>query len=616
MSPETDYWRRILRERISRRRALQAAALGGVGLAGATVIGCGGGKEEGGGGATVTPEARQGGPQEVINPQEQTPPTTGGFARYAWTSDPLSLDPQRNLSWTTDYFVSGGAYSRLYKFQTGPGISPTSYLPTPDVAESYEETPDHLTWTFKLRPDVKWQNKPPLNGRALVAGDVVATYKRFIEGSGPQPQPARYAIVLQEIVDSVEAPDDSTVVFNLKVPYPWFLNTVSSASYLWILSQEAVNGDIDPAKDSGVIGTGPWILDRYEPSKKADWIKNPDYFVSRDGIQVPYMDGFTLNIVPEYATQKAQFQASNLDYIPTQPKDVLEIANTVSGVQITRGALANLLNFIFFGQAEPNPFKDERVRRAVSMALDRDALLEVVYNISTLRNAGYEPVEAWHNIVPAGLTNWWLDPKSHDMSTAGQWYDYDPAQAKALLSAAGFPDGLDADFHFATAIYGGDFETAAEATPAMLRDAGIRPNVIADAYGEYITTVFPGKEVSGIVFALETIFSEVDEYLWHMYNPQGARNHTGWDDPQLTQMIENQRIEADEDARRAIIYDIQRYVSDRMYYVPATVGGSSTYGSYQRWDRNVGVFTGASFAVWSETTPYLWLSEDAPGRKA
>jgi peptide/nickel transport system substrate-binding protein len=616
MSKQGSYWRRTLEQRISRRRALQAAALGAAGLTGAAVVGCAGEEEEG----EVTPEAteevQKGGPNEVVDAKEEKPPIPGGTGRGAWASDPLSLDPQRNLSWVTDYFLSAAAYSRLYKYDSGEHITkPTDYLTAPDVAESYEVTPDHLQWTFKLRPDVKFHNKPPLNGRLLVAEDVVATYRRFIEGSGPQPQPARYAMILGELIDSVEAPDEQTVVFKMKVPYPPFLTTIASAQYLWILSREAVDGDIDPAKEDGVIGTGPWMLKSYEPAKAAEWLKNPDYFLVRDGVPLPYLDGYTMYVVPEYATQKAQFQAANIDALILEPKDVMDVVGSVPDCQITRGDPMNLLNFMYFGQKEPNPFKDERVRRAVSMAVDRDAILEAQYNISTLRDAGYEPTSAWHNVVPAGLTRWWLDPQSEEMGAAGQYYKYDPAEAKKLLAAAGYPDGIDTDYHFATAIYGAGFETAAEATAAYLREAGINPNVIAEPYTTYITTIFGGgPEVSGIVFAYETPFTEVDDYLWHMYNPKGARNHGHLDDPDLTQMVNDQRVEADVDKRREIIWDIQRYASDKMYYVPATSAAASGYVAYQRWVRNVGVFRTASFAVYTETTMFSWHDEDDPTR--
>jgi ABC-type transport system substrate-binding protein len=431
-----------------------------------------------------------------------------------------------------------------------------------------------------------------------VAEDVAATYDRFVN------LPARFKQSLA-MVDRVETPDDRTVVFKLNMPYPHFLTTMASPSYLWILSREAATGEIDPA--TVWIGTGPFIREKFEPSKETFSAKHPEYFLS----PLPYVDGIRTAIVPEAAQRVSQFIAGNTDTQFISSLDLESILRSVPDVQLIGddGNVGNLLNFFYFSGIDPeSPFKDERVRRAASMAIDRDALIEVVYNISVNERLGIQRETRWHNIVPAGLSKWWLDPKGDEIGDAGRWYEFNPAESKKLLSAAGYDDGLPTELHFTAGIYAfTGYDTAAEAIIPMLNEAGfnVQPKV-EDYLAEYITKTFLG-EFKDMAFGLETIFTEVDEYLFNMLHPDGIRNHGKIDDPELTSMIEDQRLEPDPERRKEIIYDIQRYVSDKMYYVPLIIGGSSQFVVAHPWVGNFGKYNTASFGITTESTMHLFL---------
>jgi peptide/nickel transport system substrate-binding protein len=595
MIERKSFWQRYARRRVSRRQALQLVAVGGGGLALAAA--CGGG---GGGG-----EPTEGGPGQLINPEPDESIVPGGIYRDAFTGDPLTLDAQQNLSFTTDLFVSGFVYSRLYKYRTAPGYDPTLYDADPDVAESHEISDDGLTWTFTLRPGVKFHNKAPLNGRELDSEDVAETFRRFIE------LPARYEIVLRRTIDRVETPEPNRVVFHLKFPYAAFLNQMASATYLWILSKEAAAGDIDLVQPGGVIGTGPWVLEEYTPSQVIRYVRNPEWYAA----PLPHLDGYTAAIVPEYATRQAQFLAGNLDSHAPNANDLIDVVNRTQGAQVTVGNFPNVLNFFFFDfNVNPDsPFRDERVRRAVSMAVDRDGLLEALYNLSVVQNAGYQMTARWHNVIPGGLTRWWLDPQGEAIGDAGQWYRYDPDAARALLAEAGYADGFSTEVHHPSAIYGSTFDQGAEAIIPFLRAVGISTETKQESYADYITRTFVG-DLNGMAFALETPFSDPDEYLHAMYHPDGVRNHSKIDDPELTAMIEAQSIETDVDRRIEMVHDIQRYLSDKMYYVPLVVFGAPGLNVTQPWVRNVGVYQTASFGAGTEGLVYIGLDEDAPGR--
>ncbi len=608
MTRRKSFWHRYVQQRITRRRALQLAAMSGGGLVLAAACGGGGGEEEQPEG-TGTPSA-QGGPGEVINPQENKNIPPGGTYRTAIPTGPYGLDPQQNLSFTTESYVSGYVYSRLYKFKTDPGFETTLYEAVPDIAESHEVTDDGMTWTFTLRPGIKFHNKSPLNGRELDSEDVVKTFERFI-GKTDAPG-ARYQMVLERTVDSVEAPDANTVVFHLKFPYAPFLTQIASASYLWILSKEAATGDIDPALAENVIGTGPWVLDEYEPDVVLRYSKNPEWY----GAPLPYCDANTLQIVPEYATRLAQMRAGNLDATAPNFADVASLVSDIPGAQVLPGNPYNILNFMFFDfNVNPDsPFKDPNVRRAVSMSIDRDGLLEALYDLRAVRDQGYNIEARWHNALPAGLSRYWLDPKSEEMGDAGKWYEYNPTEAKALLEQAGYPDGFSTELHRVEGVYGQTFDDGGEAVVPMVNAVGVKAQSIVDDYGSYISDIFYKGNLTGMAYALETVFADPDEYLFAMYHPDGPRNHSHIDDPDLTQMIEDQATETDLDERVRKVQDIEKYVSDKMYYVPLVVYGVGAIGVYHPWVLNVGVWGLASFAGGTETSLYLGLAEDAPGR--
>ena len=152
-------------------------------------------------------------------------------------------------------------YSRLVRHKVGADVPPGTFSVEPDLAERWEEL-DDTTYVFHLRQGVKWHNKPPLNGRELVAEDVKFTYDRFLTEKG---NANRY---LLEPVDRIEVVDRYTVKFVLKEPFVWLVDTLAYPWSTWIVAPELVQQYGDLKKPERAIGTGPFILERYEPNVK------------------------------------------------------------------------------------------------------------------------------------------------------------------------------------------------------------------------------------------------------------------------------------------------------------------------------------------------------------
>ena len=234
---------------------------------------------------------------------EAGPPKRGGILRVRGF-DPPHFDPHlatANFTQSTLSFV----YSKLVRHKVGADIPPGKFIVEPDLAERWEEL-DDTTYVFHLRQGVKWHNKPPVNGREFVAEDVKFTYDRFMT------EKANGNRYLLDSVDRIEVVDRYTVKFVLKEPYVWFLSVLAYPTSMWIIAPEVVEKYGDLKKSETAIGTGPFILERYEPNIKSVFKRNPDYY--RDG--QPYVDGVDWLVITDESTGLAMYRTGQLDCGP------------------------------------------------------------------------------------------------------------------------------------------------------------------------------------------------------------------------------------------------------------------------------------------------------------
>jgi peptide/nickel transport system substrate-binding protein len=609
---DSNYWARFAARRLSRRRALGAGAAG---LAALGLTACGGGNNNKNNAANASKAATStsaasasptraattaaspapatgGSPAPAGSPAAGAQPQAPGYNPQLKSGGTLQvvmvvnppLDPYENSTYSTQY-LAGYGYSRLFRFNSGPDPKISlSRQPVPDLVESYE-IPDGTTYTLHLRTNAMFH--PPLN-RPLTSADVMASWQRFTT----DPKNTNSG-VYAPIVDSLTAPDDKTVVFKLKQPYAPFLNKLANPQYLWIMSKDAVDGKIDPSQQ--LVGTGPWILDNKTPTA-ISWKKNPNYFIKG----LPYADGVVINIIPDTATQEAQFQAGKIDILNVPVADVDSVKKQVPKANVVE-YVGNLLAFLFFTNiSNPNsPFKDPRMRQAASLALDRKALLDLVYS-----GKG-----AWDNLINPGLGKWWLDPQGPDIGDAGKWFKHDPQQAKQLIQAAGFAD-TQFKFIYPNNAYGDVYNSASDAIRGMLSDAGFKLTVVTvDYLKDYINNgqgiFFKGAPDNTIVHALQTPFTDPDDYLFGMLTPKGNRNHEGVNDPDITNLVTQEQQTLDDNKRQQLVWQIQRMQDTAMYY-PPTVNGS-TFTFQQPWIQNY--FVADDYGFGTESFMYVSINK-------
>ncbi|RHW37462.1 ABC transporter substrate-binding protein [Lysinibacillus yapensis] len=459
---------------------------------------------------------------------EEGTPKEGGTLSFYDFDDPKTLDPHKSIASATNSRI-GLVYNKLVTFATGPDNFSSDEI-VPDLAKDWEISEDGKTYTFHLRDDVKWQNIAPVNGRAFTSEDVIATMERIKNLPGPQAN----SLVS---VESIEAPDDYTVIFNLSEPYAPLLNQLASF-VMWILPKEATEGKVD--LDNTAIGTGPFILESWKRGVEASFKKNPDYFEEGK----PYLDGVTIYPNGDSMTEVNAFRTGQTDVILTDSKiDFETLKKSVPDAQIQSEIVT--ASRLFINQTR-KPLDNILVRQAMSKAIDREG--------------------AWKSIYGNGEYNGYVMPTLEDwalpLDERKEYQEYDPEGAKELLAEAGFPDGFEVSM-IVTDGYGPQLVTLAEWVAEDLKEIGIKVNIEVLEYGTFFSERWPSKEYD-IGIGLVTPVTDPSDSLDPFFKSDGYRNWQGVNDPKLDEMIKQQYLIVDRDERIKYINEIERYLFENV----------------------------------------------------
>jgi peptide/nickel transport system substrate-binding protein len=589
-----NYWSKLTSQRLSRRRAL--AATGVTATAAALLAACGGGgKSSGSGGGDKSSLVAQ--PVDTLKQAKRT--STLKSRNFA---DPASLDVTTPNNPITPFYDA--VYNCLVVFQPGY-MKPTENVVAPDLAESWETSPDGLQITLKLRQGVKWHNKPPVNGRPMDMDDVMASWQRYsTKFSG------RVGVVNSANPDapvlSLTAADSKTLVMKLKEPLVYVLNLfVMSGASGPITMPKETDSTFDPRAD--MIGTGPWVLTNYKPSVEVSLKRNPEYY-DRDWALVDQID---MPIISEYATALSQLKAGNLHIFGpntntlVRPEDIVPLKQDEPRIAVYQSDLAltpsgATQNFGWL-PAGKSPFLDERVRQAVSLSIDRDLFLDTVFNVSKFQSQGLPVATRWSTALIPTYEGWWLDPKGKDFGPNAKYYQHDVAEAKKLLAAAGYPNG----FEIISSAPGIEYPPSkyGELINGMAGEAGIKvsqrildylkdyiPNY-RDGHGQYegwsYTSTAGGTSGTSPVGALAIEYWSKGGAAFKGFSLSGKNDQSG--DPQVDAILEKARVEQDTERRRALIFDLQRYLAKAVYGL-ASPGGATSFlaawpcvGNFQVW---------------------------------
>jgi len=510
----------------------------------------------------------------------QTPKRGGTIALRTW--DPPHFDPFQTISYKTHIALSF-THSRLLRHKAGPSVVPGTFPIEGDLAESWTQ-PNDTTYVFKLRKGVKWHNKPPLNGRELTADDVVFSVNHFLTVKGNA-----NAYMLKSL-DKVEAPDKYTVKFTLKEPFVWFLDMLANPHAVAIVAKEVLDKHGDFKKWESVVGTGPWMLDAYRPNVSLSYVRNPNYFIAGQ----PYIDRVEATVDEDNASRIAAFLSGKYDLGWEFPgtinrTDWVQIKDTLKQKRpkLQTVEFASPIMTHISMRTDQKPFSDVRVRHAMSLAIDRKAIIESVF----------EGVGAMNPPVPAGLKEWSVP--FDKLGEGAKYYKHDPAEAKRLLAAAGYPNGFPGTMCFTT--YGSTILVdLMQLVTKDLKAVGIDAKIDQKEYGAYISTCFYGK-FDSMTLGPQTGFMEPDNFLFGQYYPEELKNQSHINDPVVADMLVRQRRTADVAKRRELIFDIQRHLAKQQYYVqmPSAVYVAVWEGALKNYAINMGYdYGGRLMAAW------------------
>jgi ABC-type transport system substrate-binding protein len=418
-------------------------------------------------------------------------------------------------------------------------------------------------------------------------------------------------------IDSYSAPDEQTVVINFTEQLAWALNWLAPfggyTSTMMMVPRES-GSDYNP--DQKAIGTGPFMLTEHEPSVRITLERNPDYWDPDWAL----IDKIEMPIVPEYATRQAQYKAGAIHWarettLVVRPTDVLAVMGDQPKLNLYQGNLANTGSVLTYGIQTlidgKNPYADERVRQAISMAYDRDLDNDVQFNVSEFEEAGLPVTALWNSHLAQRESftggGWVLDPR--DEATFGEnakYFQYNIEEAKALLSAAGYPDGFDVDFRYPHAA-AFSRETRVEPLFFYLQEIGL--NVIQSPMTDYTQDYIPNNRdasgaYSGIGFhsITGTVPSVVDpsNALVAEHHPDAGVTFHGYNDGKgdaaLTEILNKMKREMDVEARVALNHEAQRHLAQAQWCL--LEAGTAT-GMVSAWPA-VG-----NFRVWN-ASPSTW----------
>jgi peptide/nickel transport system substrate-binding protein len=408
-----------------------------------------------------------------------------------------------------------------------------------ELADKWSWQDGYRNLVFFLRRDVRWHDGQPFTSK-----DVKYTFDMVREAPDAQaklrlnPRKDWYANV-----EAIEAPDPATVVFRLKRPQPSILLMLASGQ------SPVYPAHVPPVElRSRCVGTGPFKLKEWRRGELIEYVRNPDYFVKGR----PYLDGLKYLVIAERGTRNAALQAGRLDVaFPGETTKGIadQLRSAVPQLVITEVGTVTSPNLLL--NATRPPFNDVRIRRALSMAMDRRAFVKAV-------TQGGAVVGAALPSPPFGV--WGLAEKELAALPGYGKPAEEKAKAKKLLAEAGFPASSPLRVEVTTRAIATYLDFASFVVNE-LKQVGVEATLKqVDTVQWYNVTTRKeyqmGANVSG--FGLD----DPDPIFYENYACGSLRNYTGYCNEQVMKLIDAQSQELDQKKRAALVARIQKQLEE------------------------------------------------------
>jgi peptide/nickel transport system substrate-binding protein len=502
-------------------------------------------------------------------------PRRGGILLAVIGADAPSLDPHQEQTFATLQPVAP-LYSTLLQ------IDPYSYPNViGDVASEWTISPDGLTYTFKIRPGVRFHDASP-----LTAADIKATYDKIVF---PPPGVRSIRQMHYTAIAGVEAPDPSTVVFKLKFPSASLLSNLASP---WNVIYPKKYLDKDPNYfKANVMGSGPFRFKSYTRGSTFEGERNPDYFVK----DRPYLNGYKFFVSTETSVRAAAIRSGRA-YIEFRdlPNSEAEAIKKHLGDKVVIQQTPFVIQFGIAINNTVKPFTDIRVRKALTLGFDRYTGGKVLSGLTGLRDVG---------ALTRPGTEWAMSPAELE-KFPGFWRDAEKSRAEArrLLAEAGYPNG------FKVVLKNRNIKLPYQDFAVFViqewKKIGIeaenRPLETATWYAE-------GRDQGNfelIVFPAGGFVDDPDQLL-APYITGSPQNWARFSNPAIDDLYSRQARTLDPAERRKLVIELQKMVLENAYHMPGLWWTRNVvhWAKVKNWVAQPSHFT-------NQKLQDVWLSED------
>jgi peptide/nickel transport system substrate-binding protein len=465
---------------------------------------------------------------------------TGGNAAplvMARVKDAVVLDPSHatdGLSLNTTNEVMQGIVT----------FKPGSFDVAGDAAKTWSRSADGKTWTFELYPNLVFSDGTPLDAKA-----VKFNLDRWRLTSDPAHGTFAYTYYADDfggfpgVITDVQAPSPTRVVIKLAKPFGPFLRDIAEQAF-GLGSPQAIMAD-PKAFELKPVGSGPYMVAEWQRDDHITLVANPKWQGPKPGYQT-----VIIRDIPDQATSVLSIQKGDIDMLTDpRPDDAASLAKQ-TGITVIEQP-SNNVSYVAM-DVEKKPFGDVRVRRAVAYAIDAATMAKSLYS------AGAVVADNW---TPPGMLG---------ENPAVKAYARDLVKAKALLAAAGFPNGFATTLSYSTAPrpYLPEPQRVAETLQAELAEAGIKVTLQPSEWGVYLDKIKHGRhEMCLIGWTGDN--GDPDNFFYPLLDQDSARtdgnaqNYSFWRDPAFHKLMLAGQATVDDAQRKTIYQQANAMVHDQ-----------------------------------------------------
>lgn len=449
---------------------------------------------------------------------------------FATNEDIPTLDPAVSYE-NTGFRVMYVMYDRLVTYE---GTS-TDYQPM--LAASWDISEDGKTYTFYLRDDAKFHDGTP-----VTAEDVRYSFVRLMAiEKGPS---GLFSGILDE--GGIEAIDDQTIKFTLLTNYPPFMTLLgmncAAVVNADLVQSHEVDGDYGEAwLTENEAGSGSFILDSWKRGESLVMVANQEYWGG-----APKLEKAVIRFITESATQRMMLETGELDTAEGIGREALEQMKDQEGI-VVEEVPGMSIHYIAIN-ASKEPLTDVLVRKALSQAIDFDAMIEGIYLNHSIR---------LNSAVPKGLLG-------HDDKVP--YFEYDPASARQLLVEAGYADGFSLEFLVA------EFDTwvqVATVVQAQLAELNINVNISKYAWPTYLEKIMNGEH-DLCMMGWSPDFADPDQNMFtflHSSNFGAGWNFTFYKNEEIDDLLVQARNTVDREQRQELYSKISFIAYEEVPYL-------------------------------------------------